>query len=375
MRTTWQTVAALMLVGGTVGVGPRAPAPRKAPGPAPTVSRFETLHFLNQRVGWAITPYGIATSSDGGRVWRWGVHLAPGDRIARAGTAVADWHGIVWVPVQARDQRGQIWNWHPGGQVHRIPSPVRASSITAMAWTSPTTGYLMADPLGPAGQFDQVQLWATTDGGGVWHPIAAPPIVGVKTGLSVGGQPRGVWIGAVELNPEHPLYHGVVGARGVQWTALPTFPIPVGLRHDGGGAAGAPVWWSPTRAVFWVNYANANTQTGPVVLYRTTDGGGRWTIGAVVPGAGSWEGTPSARVGLTEWVGVSTAATGIGGLPRATRIWAVRGMSAPRRVGTVPGFVTRLDGVSGMLWALSSVGRHHQVLWISRTGGRTWRRA
>ena len=152
MRTIWHTVAALTLVGGSVGVGARGPA-QAAAEPAPTVSSFEMLHFLNQRVGWAITPDGIATSSDGGRVWRWGVHLPPGDRIGRGATVVADWHRMVWVPVQGRGRRGQIWRGS-GRQVYQVPSPVVASAITAMAWTSRTTGYLVADPQGLSGMFE-----------------------------------------------------------------------------------------------------------------------------------------------------------------------------------------------------------------------------
>ena len=115
--------------------------------------------------------------------------------------------------------------------------------------------------------------------------------------------------------------------------------------------------------------------TAGAVVYRTTDGGSHWTIRAVVPGAEFGSGAAAVRVGRTAWIGMSTGATNISELPQTTRIWAVRGAVAPRRVGTVPGLVIQLDGVPGTLWALSLVGRHRQVLWISRTGGRTWRRA
>jgi len=351
----------IILMGGSLGWSDVASGPTLV---GPRVSHFITLHFATRTHGWALTSKGIAQSTNGGHTWRWVTQWSR--PLSKIGVPLmASWHHTIWVPVHHQILRESTSASAP----HWIPSPVRALTIITMEWTSIRNGWILAAPQGISAESEAVQVWTTHNGGNPWHRSDPPPFVGVKTGLSLGGVPQQLWLGSTHVFHGSPLLWHATNSPGAAWQSS-VLPIPAAWHSQGRQTLGAPLWLSPLRGVLFVEFwASPGASHGPIVVYRTQNGGRRWVWQGILD-RHMWLGTPEVAAVNRDggWIGIDQGST--------TRIvhWEDgRSHVFWNTVSTLPGSVQMLDADHSRSWALTttSVGAE---LWSSQNDGNRWER-
>jgi hypothetical protein len=327
----------------------------------PRIPQFLRVHFATQEDGWALTSQGLAQSANGGRTWQWSVRWSP--PLSAVGVpSMASWHRTLWVAVHHRIVRESLAN----GTSHWIPSPVRASTMATMVWTSRRYGWILAAPQGISAESEAVQVWTTTNGGGTWHQRSAP-FVGVKTGLSVGGIPEQLWLGSTHMFHGSPLLWHAPKEPALRWQSA-ALPSPVVVQSHLRQTLGAPLWLAPLHGVLLVELLAPGANAGPIAVYRTQNGGNRWT----------WQG----MLDRSKTLGTSTTIDRSGGwtaLAHRSTTTIVHWVDhshhmAWRMVSTVPGTVNQLTAVGSTLWVLITTPAGRTELWRSQSAGDHWQR-
>ena len=190
--------------------------------------------------------------------------------------------------------RGSTWD------EHSLPSPARGLVV---AFVSEREGWAtLVESSEVLCQSPPAPIWQTADAAATWQPASTTAITGAMCGgsLSFTDAQHG-FIGALDEKSGPLIYHTANG--GKTWIASAPISDPPDIPMQGGRADlqfGRVRGFGSTLLVA----ATLNTSTGPSThVYRSQDGGAKWTHAASIPSAGAL-----AIVSATRWLRIGPAA-------------------------------------------------------------------
>lgn len=354
-------VTALVLATGCSG---------SAAGVAPRSSRdvrlasVASLHMVGTRSGWAFSNrYGVLRTRDGARHWRQVSPAVPQpERLADA-SFLGRRHA--WALGLVPDHKVTVYRTGDGGRTWRAsrPVPIRfGDGGASLRFLDAAHGWLTVRSAGMGTL--QEQIFATDDGGLRWHLIAqtAPPAAPVPPGTLPGSgslrfaTPQLGWFAALTRGAGAGRSRGALYATrdgGHLWRSA---PLPAGGRAV--TQLGKPWLFGASDVLVPAELATPRGARGD--LFVSADGGSGWVRYAlpVVPRAVSF--TDRSR----GWVlgGTRLFRTTDGG-----RRWT--------QLRTVPHYLAgaRLDFIHRRFGWLT-VGALHPAIWRTGDAGRRWRR-
>lgn len=288
--------------------------PLPAGTPAPVTALTDVV-FLSRDRGFALAAHRnllvLVATADGGASWSVVDGRLPGTLAAAGARAQMEFitaqEGYLWRgPDAASSAAAPLWVTGDGGETwRRAPiGPVvdDVSAIGADVWA-------LASSCAAPGLGCAVTLEVSTDGGATWQrgPTQVPATV-----PGSGSPDRGIVLLARVTRQRAYVYTSAptagsslayTGDGGASWTALPGVPCV------GAFGAGGQLALSGTEDLWLVCGGKATGGEQAKALYRSSDGGGRWTLAAESTGLGS-----------------GPAPAGVGRLP-------LRGYVAPYSVG------------------------------------------
>lgn len=237
-----------------------------------------SLDFVDRNTGWALTSTGLWGTVDGGSSWQHLSEPSPPLQAIDFVTAKVGW-SIQSLGALVPDQSGgQLLRTADGG---RTWQPVKVSGVYSVAFADPSTGW--AD----VGR----TIWGTTDGGTSWRKLLTFPWRGTTTvaGMLTPATAREVWVEFEENNCgagscTHQLVHTTDGFT--TWAGIeeygatydPGTATPSAQNHHLSAKGGQVAAFAGGRAVYL--YATAS-ESEPVVMSSTQDGGRTWNPSAV----------------------------------------------------------------------------------------------
>lgn len=232
--------------------------------------------MVNSAIGWATDINHVWYTPDGGATWR---NVTPSGMDASVHWQVSLYSldaTHAWVAVtQPTHNWTTIYRTSDGGKSWTKSVMQGVGGISTIHFTDLTHGWLSFEQGGSMGR-DQAAIYQTVDGGRTWQKISVTenikggtiPSLGIKTGVTFTNDNNGWLTGYTYAHGNLYLYRTT--DDGHLWSKQP-IPLPPRL-HQAQLASYPPVFFNQMDGVLPVEVFG-----GPLIVYRTSDGGARWT--------------------------------------------------------------------------------------------------
>ncbi|MGO8948328.1 MAG: hypothetical protein ACLQUY_11845 [Ktedonobacterales bacterium] len=261
------------------------------PPTAPVITApIDEIRMVSATVGWGRVhntsgtyDSEIAYTVDGGHTWYNvtppGLTPEPQGTIALyPRSATEAW---TWLSLNAGGSSTTLWHTTDAG-AHWASTTVATGAVRQLDFISATTGWLAATPLGAATGLYPIEVWRTTDGGATWTQVASYRVWAGTPGMSFANATTGI---ACSDADGGPLLLYITHDAGSTWSTL-SLPTPPGYLEADATLAERPVFTSATAGVLEVSYGSGPSNPALFDVYRTTDAGTSWQLGASLSGVG-----------------------------------------------------------------------------------------
>ncbi len=285
-RRTYIVAALLLAMGAGGGQWVHASSAQAGEKMAATAQRFTDIHMITAKQGWAVNGSRIFTTNDGGVSW---TNVSPAHFVDGSGqtdflnakTAYA-----VSIPlgnlkktevlIDRTSNGGRKW-YSTRFYVSRATSKAGVLSsppvVSHVDFINPQVGWIsLIVPSATGGGPTPGEVWVTKDGGIQWRPAQLHPLIG---GSAYFLNTRVGWLfdstGGLGIAPGET-YSFVTRDGGVAWKHQ-NLPVLPSLRMDSQTVFYVRVW-PPSQAVVVMEFASFTSSHW--VTYSTVDSGSKW---------------------------------------------------------------------------------------------------
>lgn len=327
---------------------------------------LRTVDMINNTTGWGTDGTSIWYTTDSAVHW---ANITPSGMNSTVHWPVqlfARDSGHAWLAVPQNTKNSiMIYRTSNGGKSWSATKIGDMGNITSFDFSDQSHGWLLVQKGGSMGK-DKAVIYQTSDGGMTWKKLSVTndvhggtlPYLGTKTGATFINEKDGWLTGYTAAHGSIYLYRTTDG--GQSW-AQQQISLPSKLKQDR-FASQPPIFFNKKDGILPVEIFG-----GPMVIYRTGNGGATWTptrpVSSKVVGAPGQEGVfdfPSMNFGIST-DGNKVFTTTDGG-----QTWSSFTPNIPLKQVSKLKFTSSKDG-----WALIQLG----TLYRTTDGGHTWIKA